>query len=181
MRSSFQHQPALIYIYCLFGWLLTSRGLYATTMVSSFLPPAQAAKACHPPPVQLPQRFYHNLSHSKLPKLLSHKPPLFHHSPHIALSLFSHNLGYSKLPRLAILLNPSCSILTAAGWRLLALLLQVAPPPLTPPPDTEPGPFKQKSIGNRNKNSFNKMSYQSKNCIFFLVFNFLSVEVCIIA
>ena len=175
MRSSFQHQPALIYIYCLFGWLLTSRGLYATTMVSSFLPPARAAKTCHPPPVQPSQRFHHNLSHSKLPSHLNH-------SPHIALS-FHHNLGYSKLPRLAILLNPSCSILTAAGWRLLALLLQVAPPPLTPPPDTEPtpGPFKQKSGGNRNKNSFNKMSYQSKNCIFFLVFNCLSVEVCIIA
>ena len=155
MRSSFQHQPALIYIYCLFGWLLTSRGLYATTMVSSFLPPARAAKTCHPPPVQPSQRFHHNLSHSKLPSFhLNHScsPTLL-----TLLCLFHHNLGYSKLPKLAILLNPSCSILTAAGWRLLALLLQVAPPPLTPPPDTEPGPFKQKNSGNGNKNSFHKI------------------------
>ena len=116
MRSSFQHQPALIYIYCLFGWLLTSRGLYATTMVSSFLPPARAAKACHPPPVQLSQRFYHNLSHSKL---LSHKPLLFPHSPHIALSFFPQpwlqQAAQAGHPPESLLLNPDGSWVEAVG------------------------------------------------------------------
>ena len=56
-------------------------------------------------------------------------------------------LGYSRLPRLAILRKPSCSTLTAAGCRLWALLLQ-APPPLPPPPVTDPtpGPFTERKV-----------------------------------
>ena len=56
-------------------------------------------------------------------------------------------LGYSRLPRLAILRKPSCSTLTAAGCRLWALRLQ-APPPLPPPPVTDPtpGPFTERKV-----------------------------------
>ena len=117
MRSSFQDQPALIYIYCLFGWLLTSRGLYATTMVSSFLPPARAAKTCHPPPVQLPQRFCHNLSHSKLPSHLNHScsPTLL-----TLLCLFFpqpwlQQAAQAGHPPESLLLNPDGSWVEAVG------------------------------------------------------------------
>ena len=56
-------------------------------------------------------------------------------------------LGYRRLPRLAILRKPSCSTLTAAGCRLWALRLQ-APPPLPPPPVTDPtpGPFTERKV-----------------------------------
>ena len=63
----------------------------------------------------------------------------------------SNSLGYRRLPKLAILRNPSCSTLTAAGCRLWARLLQAPPPLLPPPPDTDPtpGPCTERKVENR--------------------------------